>query len=78
MGLFIKRFRCLNQRGLRVKHTLIMFATLTLAIIMGFVQSKVDSSLFFKQSNNITIYLLVYVDNIIITSSDNSETNNLI
>ncbi|GJS45109.1 ribonuclease H-like domain-containing protein [Tanacetum coccineum] len=49
-------------------------AKLTKALIEhGFVQSKFDYSLFTKRSDNIFIALLVYVDDIVITSNHLSE-----
>jgi hypothetical protein len=36
---------------------------------LGFVGSKADSSLFIYQNKNVTMYLLIYVDDIIITAS---------
>ena len=38
----------------------------------GFVNSKSDSSLFIYSHNGIQVYLLVYVDNLIVTGSDAS------
>lgn len=37
---------------------------------MAFVKSKANHSLFFKITFKFTIYLLAYVDDIILTSSD--------
>lgn len=45
---------------------------------MGFQQSKVDMSLFYKIPSNALVYLLVYVDNIVITRSDEFEVYSLI
>ncbi|KZV54184.1 hypothetical protein F511_36903 [Dorcoceras hygrometricum] len=39
----------------------------------GFVSSKADPSLFIKSSSTSVIYLLVYVDDIIVTGSDSSQ-----
>jgi hypothetical protein len=36
---------------------------------LGFVGSKVDSSLFIYRTKDVTMYLLIYVDDIIITAS---------
>jgi hypothetical protein len=36
---------------------------------LGFMGSKADSSLFIYQKNSVTMYLLIYVVNIIITGS---------
>jgi hypothetical protein len=45
---------------------------------LGFTASKVDSSLFFYTGNKCTIYVLVYVDEIIVTSSSPAFTNTLV
>jgi histone deacetylase 1/2 len=44
----------------------------------GFVGSKCDSSLFIYCHNSITVYLLVYVDDIIITGSSSTFVQNII
>lgn len=44
----------------------------------GFTTSRCDPSLFVYSKNNISIYVLVYVDDIIITGSSASFINNLI
>lgn len=44
----------------------------------GFYSSKADSSLFIKFSSNSCVFLLVYVDDIIITGSNQAEVKNLI
>jgi hypothetical protein len=36
---------------------------------LGFVGPKADSSLFLYRNKNVTMYLFIYVDNIIITAS---------
>jgi hypothetical protein len=46
--------------------------------MLGFVPSKGDTSLFFFNSNGITMYILVYVDDIIMTSSSPEATNALL
>lgn len=45
---------------------------------LGFIPSKVDTSLFVFNKSDITIYVLVYVDDIIIISSHSSATERLI
>ena len=45
---------------------------------LGFSASKADSSLFFYIKGNITIYLLVYVDDIIVTSSSQNVVDKLL
>jgi hypothetical protein len=45
---------------------------------LGFVPSKADISLFLYQKGSITIYLLVYVDDIIVTSSSSSTIDALL
>jgi hypothetical protein len=37
--------------------------------MMGFVPSKGDTSLFFLRAKDVTVYVLVYVDDIIVASS---------
>jgi hypothetical protein len=52
-------------------------AKLTTALVEhGFVQSKFDYSLYIKQSGTVSIYLLVYVDDIVITGNDETGINN--
>jgi hypothetical protein len=46
--------------------------------MLEFVPSKGDTSLFFFHSNGITMYILVYVDDIIIASSSPKATNGLL
>ncbi|XP_073360779.1 uncharacterized protein [Aegilops tauschii subsp. strangulata] len=45
---------------------------------LGFVASKADTSLFIYNKANITIFVLVYVDDIIVASSSQSATNALL
>jgi len=45
---------------------------------LGFVNSTVDASLFISQKSGSTLYLLVYVDDIIVTRSSPTELSNLI
>ncbi|MCI26057.1 retrovirus-related Pol polyprotein from transposon TNT 1-94, partial [Trifolium medium] len=47
-------------------------------LLLGFKPSKCDPSLFVFNSNNDTIYLLVYVDDIIITSNNTILLHNTI
>lgn len=44
----------------------------------GFIPSKVDPSLFIYSSNSVLIYVLVYVDDIIVTSSHASQIDHLV
>jgi hypothetical protein len=46
--------------------------------MLGFVPSKGDTSLIFFHSNSITMYILVYVDDIIIASSSLEAMNALL
>ncbi|GJS91624.1 ribonuclease H-like domain-containing protein [Tanacetum coccineum] len=39
----------------------------------GFVQSKNDHSLFIKNKDNASLYLLIYVDDLVITGNNNDE-----
>jgi hypothetical protein len=45
---------------------------------LGFVASTADTSLLILQSHAVTIYLLVYVDDIIVVSSSITATNHLL
>jgi hypothetical protein len=45
---------------------------------LGFKASKADTSLFYFHMNNIIMFVLVYVDEIIITSSDQKATEGLL
>ncbi|WVZ13326.1 hypothetical protein V8G54_017856 [Vigna mungo] len=45
---------------------------------LGFVNSTGDASLFIYQKSGSTLYLLVYVDDIIVTGSSSIELSNLI
>jgi len=47
-------------------------------IHIGFVGSKVDTSLFIYRTKTVTIYLLIYVDDIIITASDSAAITELL
>jgi len=47
-------------------------------LILGFTHAKCDYSLFIKTSAKSLVYLLVYVDDIIITGSDSTEVQHLI
>lgn len=44
----------------------------------GFINSKSDTSLFFHQHDTSTIFLLVYVDDVIVTGSDTAMIDNLV
>jgi len=45
---------------------------------LGFVNSTVDVSLFIHHKSGVTLYLLVYVDDIIVTESSPTEVSTLI
>ena len=45
---------------------------------LGFTPSKADTSLFFYKKGNITIFVLVYVDDIIVASSSPDATTCLL
>ena len=45
---------------------------------LGFVNSTVDASLFIYQKPGVTLYLLVYVDDIIVTGNSSAELSKLI
>ncbi|KAG8478459.1 hypothetical protein CXB51_028363 [Gossypium anomalum] len=42
-------------------------------VSIGFIQSKSDASLFVRSSSTVTLYVLVYVDDIVITGSSSDE-----
>jgi hypothetical protein len=46
--------------------------------MLGFVPSKGDTSLFFLSNKQVTMYVLVYVDDIIVASSSQDATNALL
>ena len=50
----------------------------TYLLSLGFSASKTDTSLFFKYSNQIPIFLLIYVDDILLISPDSAEIKRLI
>lgn len=45
---------------------------------IGFVGSKSDASLFICITSNVKLYVLVYVDNIIVTGNSSSDVVNLL
>jgi histone deacetylase 1/2 len=45
---------------------------------LGFVASKSDASLFIYHKSNVTIYMLIYVDDIIVVSSSKAATDALL
>jgi len=45
---------------------------------LGFTPSKADTSLFFYHKNNVTIFVLVYVDDIFVASSNSDATTRLL
>jgi hypothetical protein len=45
---------------------------------LGFTASKVESSLFFYTNNKCTVYVLIYVDGIIVTSSSPAFADTLV
>jgi hypothetical protein len=45
---------------------------------LGFVPLKGDNSLFFFKDQTVTMYILVYVDNIIVVSSSEAATSTLL
>lgn len=47
-------------------------------IDLGFKGSKADTSLFFYNRGNVTIFLLIYVDDIIVTSSSQEAVTALL
>jgi histone deacetylase 1/2 len=47
-------------------------------ITLGFVASKSDMSLFIYHKRNTTIYMLIYVDDIIVASSSQAATDALL
>jgi len=47
-------------------------------LLLGFIKSESDSSLFVRHHSHATVYLLVYVDDIIVTGSNTSVVNQVI
>jgi histone deacetylase 1/2 len=47
-------------------------------LTIGFAASRTDPSLFIYHHNNVTVYILVYVDDIIITGSSSTTVSNII
>jgi hypothetical protein len=45
---------------------------------LGFTPSKADTSLFYFNKSNVTIFVLVFVDDIIVASSDQKTTTSLL
>jgi hypothetical protein len=45
---------------------------------LGFTPSKVDTLLFYFNKNNVTIFVLVYVDDIIVVSSNQKATEGVL
>uniref|UniRef100_A0A803NI33 Reverse transcriptase Ty1/copia-type domain-containing protein n=1 Tax=Cannabis sativa TaxID=3483 RepID=A0A803NI33_CANSA len=45
---------------------------------LGFISTKIDHSLFINLSSQSCIYILIYVDDILITGSDNTQVSHLI
>jgi hypothetical protein len=45
---------------------------------LGFIPSKADTSLFYYNKGNYTLFVLVYVDDIIVASSSQEATNALL
>jgi hypothetical protein len=45
---------------------------------LGFVSSKADTSLFLYDKPDVTIYVLIYVDDIIVTSSSDDAITALL
>ena len=45
---------------------------------LGYVGSKTDTSLFFKWESGVPIFILIYVDDILILSPDLQEINKLL
>ena len=50
----------------------------TFLLSLGFVTSRVNSSLFVYSHSNVLLYFLVYVDDLIIARSDPSPVDNII
>lgn len=50
----------------------------TFATSLGFKKSAADSCLYILESNEITVYLLLYVDDMILASSSQAELNKLV
>jgi len=64
--------------GLRQAPRSWFFKLSTKLLSLGFRESKADTSLFVLQKFNSVIYILIYIDNILITGSNASVINNII
>jgi len=64
--------------GLRQAPRSWFFKLSTKLLSLGFRESKADTSLFVLQKFNSVIYILIYVDDILITGSNASVINNII
>lgn len=57
----------------------VLFDRLKFALLkLGFVASKVDVSLYTKVTSSTVLYMLIYIDDIILTGSSTSEIHDLI
>lgn len=63
---------------LETRTTCLVWRASSFLLTLGFQQSKLDPSLFIYSKNDITLFLLVYIDDVLITSSESAAISNII
>ena len=64
--------------GLKQASRAWFFTVHTVLVSLGFSQSKADASLFYRSQNGKVVYLLIYVDDILITGNSSSCVKDVI